>query len=633
MRAALILLLGAGMLQAAQGPQVAQAAQAAPLASARPDESALRFYASQKQNARVAAETERLRRRFPGWQPPADLWTAEPGGEDEGPLWDLLSAGRLAELQSAIAERSRLEAGWKPSSALARALARRTLREEALNLVKGERWIALAALADARKADLDAGDAELAWAVAEAMGRTERSPEALALLKRMMESANSSPEERRVTILRGMGFLSMGDVDGLLALGRPGDFDAIRIDIVRGRISAVLHDEAGQSVSEEDLSTFEAYAGSASDPNQPALIAWYSLKRRELPTALAWFKRAIARGGDAMVAHGLAQTLRQLGLRREAEDVAYAWREPLVNNSVLFIDLLETDLTREIPPQIEPERLKRYAEVTAATASGEGAQALAWYAYNNCQFDAALGWFKRAVAWFPKQDTVYGYALTLRRVRDQRGFVELVNRYDGQFPKVVDLLFQPPSDHPMPCEQAPARSAALPASVKAGSGYLDLAQRAEPALPGRGGRVPGPEDLAGTERALPQIRRNEFPIAVQMENDLRFVPTGGTQINGAAWSKRAIGRPPTTARRVPGAGPMPYERFGFALKPAWNGEEAPSAPTASEKPAPIGSLWSDEAAARAVDASSGPVPLPQAEIGQTGSILPNNRAIPRSATQ
>ena len=83
-----------------------------------------------------------------------------------------------------------------------------------------------------------------------------------------------------------------------------------------------------------------------------------------------------------MVAHGMALTLLKLGLRREPEDVAFTWREQLANNAILFIDVLETDLTKEVPPHIEPARIARYAQVTMKTQSGEGAQGLAWYAYN-----------------------------------------------------------------------------------------------------------------------------------------------------------------------------------------------------------------------------------------------------------
>ena len=80
--------------------------------------------------------------------------------------------------------------------------------------------------------------------------------------------------------------------------------------------------------------------------------------------------------------------------------------EPLVNNAILFIDVLEGELTKPVPPAIEPERLSRYARVTLESRSGEGAQALGWYAYNSCQFETALDWFHRASAWLPKEATV-----------------------------------------------------------------------------------------------------------------------------------------------------------------------------------------------------------------------------------
>ena len=81
---------------------------------------------------------------------------------------------------------------------------------------------------------------------------------------------------------------------------------------------------------------------------------------------------------------------------------------------------------RRRPPYIEPARLARYAAVTMESASGEGAQGLGWYAYNSCQFDVARFWFERAVAWFPKEATVYGYVLTLRRLRKHKEALELL---------------------------------------------------------------------------------------------------------------------------------------------------------------------------------------------------------------
>ncbi|GJD95854.1 hypothetical protein [Methylobacterium iners] len=615
----LLLLLAAGPAMA-QSPilMTRRHAESAP----KPDESALRYYAAEKLTARVDAETERLRRRHPGWQPPADLWTAEPGQEDEGPYWDMLAAGRLDELRAALAARSRTDAKWRPSHALSRQMKHRELRTDALGLAHAGRWIDLVGLVRARSADIDETDVELAWAIAEALARADRTSEANALLARVMAAPRTTPEERRATILRGLAVLPVLDVGKLLARGQPGEFDAIAIDITRARISARLHDVPDVALSSTELAVFEVYAASADDPNQAGLVAWHAFKRRDFPEALTWFKRSIARGGDAMIAHGLAHTLRQLGHRREAEEVAYAWREPLVNNTLLFLDILEADLTRSTPESIEAERLLRYAQVVAAVASGEGAQALAWYAYNTCQFETALHWFKRAVAWFPKEATVYGYALTLRRQKRQREFVEVVNRYDGLFPKVVDLLFREPEDKPLACEAKAIRANEIP-SVRTAE-YLDLVTPVD----ARRTRivVPQPGDLA-RPAAAPLVKRNEFPIAVQMENDLRFAPSSATSRDAVAdlrWPDRSMGRPSVVARRVPGVGAMPYERFGFTLKVGWNGAEAASGTIAAEQPPPIGTLWHSETRGIVPDANEPHGTSPDRTLSTNARVNPQS---------
>ena len=73
MRTALILAALLAAAAAAIGPAAAGSATGS---AGRPDETALRYYASQHQRARVEAETERLRRRHPGWQPPAEIGRA-----------------------------------------------------------------------------------------------------------------------------------------------------------------------------------------------------------------------------------------------------------------------------------------------------------------------------------------------------------------------------------------------------------------------------------------------------------------------------------------------------------------------------------------------------------------------------
>ena len=330
-----------------------------------------------------------------------------------------------------------------------------------------------------------------------------------------------------------------------------------------------------------------------------------------------------------MIAHGLAHSLRELGRYRETEEVAYAWREPLINNAILFIDVLERDLTREIPPYIEPERLRRYGQVTLDLASGEGAQALAWYAYNTCQLPVAYDWFERANAWSPKEATAYGLALVTRKLKKDREFVDIVNRYDGLFPKVVELLFPDNFYHPpTPCDllnASPREKQRLTAMLHAGgaapapvglaqarSSYA-MAREAGFAVAGReqfeqqGDRRPWrPQAFAAgvpiRPDVPPKLDRGVFPVSVNPENPLRAVSSGKNMSAPAAFGLAAAvqdmgaasepwrGAQPLVARRAPGVGPMPYERYGYSLLAGWNGVQTASAPHNSET-APVGSLW------------------------------------------
>ena len=334
----------------------------------------------------------------------------------------------------------------------------------------------------------------------------------------------------------------------------------------------------------------------------------------EFDKALDWFKLSLDREGDAMTAHGLALTMLKLGSRRDAEEVAYTWREQLSNNMILFIDILETDLTKEIPPFVEPERLARYAQVTLKTQSGEGAQGLAWYAYNTCQFQTAHDWFTRAVAWFPKEATVYGYGLTLQRLGKRHELVEIANRYDGMFPRVVGLLFRDDYIHPpTPCElrahpQLATRVKLRPDPDMTDTGYIPAgAGYTQTALPATASKD---KSAAADPFAGRRIARADFPISVNPENPLRFPLRGGTP--GDRGSRigqfRTDGpfNPPRLARRVPGAEAMPYERYGVTLLPAYNGVTAVSFHAGAYRAAANGTMWAEENPAPVSGASIAP---------------------------
>jgi tetratricopeptide (TPR) repeat protein len=617
------------------------------------DESALRYYAQQRDEKRVDAETKRLRTLYPDWTPPDDLYAqGEQGPPDEGPLWELFSADRMDELNALIAQRKRAEPGWTPSRDLDLKIRRKEARRKVIALWNDKKWKELVAYAQNDPIVAEIGDVDVLWTLAEGFANAKQKAGALAIYTSILNSSNDLPE-RLGTMHKAIANLQMADVEKLVAMGKTtpegkNEFDVILVDIARARISAYLHDERVEEVAPSDLEAFEAYAKTAGDPNQPGLVAWYRYKRQEFKGSLEWFKTALSKGGDAMIAHGLAHALRELGYFRETEEVAYAWRQYLTNNRILFVDILERDLTREIPPYVESDRLARYGRVAAEDASGEGAQALAWYAYNSCQYEVALEWFERAMAWMPKQETVYGYALTLRKLKKDRQFLEVVNRADGLHPKVVELLF--PEERyrpPTPCEISSWEQARWWEAFLTQNPWVlqnnDAAKENAKPLPGRQGVAPivrhgeGPY-TAGfdgfvpnalhdplnryswgvvtgpTGKVYPQWRpeassfqppvfnqialpsAQQFPLAVLPENPLRFAAQGApTSQNAAAAASRAagpgayardpyVGPYPLIARRVPDVGPMPYERYGGVVLPNPDPGKALGAPASRSGP-------------------------------------------------
>ncbi|MFY8039248.1 MAG: hypothetical protein ACOVN4_06245 [Bosea sp. (in: a-proteobacteria)] len=546
------------------------------------DETALRHYAAQRQVARVEAEARRLAALNPGWTMPADLWTARPSGADERPFWALFAADDMDRLKLAIAARQKAEPGWKPSDDLSGKIRHKEARTAILKRAASGHWSDVAELA-ANLAQLGrSDDIELIWTVAEGLARSDRMAEATALYKDIL-AQRSDPKERIATMHKAIALLPIAEVEMLLAMGRNNEtgvseFASIAIAVTRARISAILHDQRREPIGPAEMALFEAYAKGSSDAKQSGLVAWLALKQERHGDALAWFRHAMAQGGDAMIAHGLAHTLLRLGQRREAEDVAFAARDALINNAILFIDILQEDLTRPQPATIEPERLARYARVTLESRSGEGAQALGWYAYNACQFETALGWFQRASAWLPKEATIYGQARSLQRLKRQREFLELVNRYDGLFPKVVALV-------------VPDGSQALPGPCDAPARRIDgpwRAPRPETGMLRADARIPS-ADARPAEGAAPAIRRSEFPLAVAPENPLRFGPTRPAP--GDRWRAEQAAPRPLAARRVPGVMTMPYERLGFTLLAGWNGVHTASDMRAADKPPATGTLW------------------------------------------
>jgi hypothetical protein len=269
-----------------------------------------------------------------------------------------------------------------------------------------------------------------------------------------------------------------------------------------------------------------------------------------------------------------------------------------------------------------------------------------------------------------KEPTAYGYALVLKRLKKSKEYVEIINRYDGLYRKVIDLVFPDDLYHPpTPCEtdlrQAAMAGMAGMAGVAgmygmagmagqaygaqqfAGAGFTAPQPYGQPPLqmqnavqdPARlfaWGRVPLPgaqgamalngANAFGQQQQPVKLNRAEFPISVSPENDLRYPSPGAATAGFAgAMAREPLGGPwPLVARRVPGIGPMPYERYGFTLLPGWQGQTTPSNPPASAQIAPAGTLWAKEPPEQApIDAQTG---MPVTGAGAAAGVVPPGAA-------
>jgi len=81
---------------------------------------------------RVEAEIRRLQALYPGWSPPANLFTGEETNEEQA-LWDLFATDDLDALDRAIAARQAEQPGWQPSADLVAKIAYKRMRQRLVN--------------------------------------------------------------------------------------------------------------------------------------------------------------------------------------------------------------------------------------------------------------------------------------------------------------------------------------------------------------------------------------------------------------------------------------------------------------------------------------------------------------------
>lgn len=460
----------AGAPAGAQATQPAGRAGAATQPPAEAvDDSALRYYASQNATQRVEAEIRRLRALHPGWEPPTDLYKPSRGNEEQG-LWDLYAADRIEDLRTEIERRSTREPGWRPSADLESKIRLKEVRRKLIQASERADHPAVIELARANAGLVAEEDPDVVWRVAEAYGKSGEVNRAVELYTLVLDSP-APGDVRLATIRKALGAIPASAAEPLLARSRRGpdgrdEFEPVRDDLVRARVGQVLTAAAGVEATAADVTRLtqlaEATNGSAADAE---LLGWLhyrtEARRRE---ARGWFEKAVARGGGLKPTLGLALCHRAAGDILAAERIAYDNRLADDQFATLYIEILASELTRERPPVIAPERLVAYAGEVKRLESGNGAQALGWYAYKARQHAAAIAWFEIALKWQPHSKTAEGHLLALLGAGDRTRFLAELPGYKAKYPDLAEFALAEPR------RTAPARSTPAPRAGGGGGG-------------------------------------------------------------------------------------------------------------------------------------------------------------------
>jgi len=445
--------------QQAQPPSTQQAnpAQAANNPP-KVDESALRYFASRGDKARLQAEISRLQTLYPNWTPPADP-LAIPQNSDKQleAMWQLYSEGRYAEVRKAIADRQAAESGWQPPADLLERLDIAEARTRLVNASDLKQYQTVIDIGARTPSLLTCSDIDVLWRVAEAFIRTDRAARGQDAYKYILKTC-TNPQERLATIQKAAALLPYQPMQDLLALERPDgnggrEFDSIRTDLAR-RFVAQGNDDPKLTISQDYLSQVERVARSQGLASDDSLLGWYYLRRSDYADAEQWFKAAHEKEDSATVSQGLALVLIADRKPQDAEDVMYKWRNESKDAMATYLAATANLMALQPPANLSEDVLGRIAAEVVKQKYVPTAQQLGWFARSMNQPQAAARWFETALRWKPDDEpSAYGLAITRNQLNDRAGVAEVQRLWAGRSQRIA-VLGEPaprtPVSQPLP---------------------------------------------------------------------------------------------------------------------------------------------------------------------------------------
>ncbi len=485
------------------------------------DESALRYFASRGDKARLQAEISRLQALYPNWKPPADP-LAIPQNSDKQleATWQLYSEGRYAEVRKAVADRQASEPGWQPPADLLERLDIAEARTRLINASDLKQYQTVIDIGARTPSLLTCSDIDVLWRVAEAFIHTDRAARGEDAYKYILKTC-TNPQERLATIQKAAALMPYQPMQDLLALERPDgnggrEFDSIRTDLAR-RFVAQGNDDPKLAVSQDYLSQVERVARSQGLASDDSLLGWYYLRRRDYPDAEQWFKAAHEKEDSAAISQGLALVLIADHKPQEAEDVMYKWRNESKDAMATYLAATANLMALQPPANLSEDVLGRIAAEVVKQKYVPTAQQFGWFARSMNQLQAAARWFETALRWKPDDEpSAYGLAVTRNQLNDRLGVAEVQRLWAGRSQRIA-MLGEPaprtPASEPLPSPNQAGQSTPQPlpqTSMQQGAAQNvpPSISQAAPQLPMTQARVnaqiPAGRSLASARSATPQ---------------------------------------------------------------------------------------------------------------------------------
>jgi hypothetical protein len=405
------------------------------------DESALRFYASQADTARVAAEIRRLKTLHPTWQPPENLFASGPQ-VDEQRLWDLFALGRYDDVVEQIQALRAEFPGYNPSPDLTTKLGQAQRRGLFVAASEQRDWEQVVALAAENQDLLVCREIDILWRVAEAFASLDDKDQALEVYRYVLANCDN-PKERLATVQKASAVMPIQAIEQLVAAGKRRkeggtEFDVVRLDLIRRNIGAIASGQSAQTPSDREIKLIEASARGR-NADDAGLLGWYAFQAKDFNAAYDWFKLARDNSKDPKHIEGMILALRNRGQIAEAQTLAYANRAagPLIRKA--YIEIVATEATKPNAPALAPEPLKAFEEAIETEKSALGAQALGWHLFLQNNYKAARTMFEKSSGWGETQESVLGQALSLQRLGEKKAYSEFLTAHQEKYPALAKL--------------------------------------------------------------------------------------------------------------------------------------------------------------------------------------------------